>query len=330
MKKIAIAFILIFAFGCKKNARSSDTSSDNPGLKIGITRNLNGEWFPKNIKDSLETALQHRLEFVYFDGIGNLLENEDSLDLAIGIDKSFLRQAIVSKKFSKYKSNALNKIKENINFNKSCYFTPIFYDFVCILADTIQIKAIPLTLGKFQEDFYNDQLVFTNPKVFAYSRMFYVKTLARFTQNGHRQFWGSIKNKVRAIVSNPAYGLRMIKAQEAAFWIGGVSYCVHYPRLQPILLADLSIRDVFGVGIYKNSGKIEVAKKFIDLLLSDQIQEIFTNQLAVYPVIKDVASNPKLPAENFVDESKDAIKSGYIDWRSKLYLDKHHDLFENL
>ncbi len=331
MKKTVVLLICLLAISCHlgKGSGKESATAKPPVLKVGITSSLDGKWFPATLKDSLEATMQHKLQFVYFDGVKRLLESEDSLDLAFGVDKSFLRQAITSKKFIKYKSNAYNKIKKDINFNKTYHFTPIFYDFVCILVDTSQIKKVPLTLGEFQEDIYNNQLVLTNPSDFAYSRMFYVKTLARFTQNGHRQFWSSIKNKIRAVAANPAYGLRMIKAKEAAFWIGGVSYEVHYPSLQPILLSDLSIRDVFGVGIYKKSGKIEIAKSFIDLLLEETNQKIFTEQLAVYPIIKGVEQNSKLPKEDFVDESKDAIKSGYIDWRSKLYLDKHHDLFED-
>jgi len=274
--------------------------------------------------------LHNNLEFVYFDGIDNLLASEDSLDLALGIDKSFLRQAIMSKKFCKYMSENSKQIRKDVKFNKSFYFTPIFYDFVCILMDTTQIKNIPLTLGKFQEDIYNNQLIFSNPNSFAYSRMFYVKSLARFTQNGHRQFWQSMKNKVREMVPTPAYGLRMILAGEAAFWIGGISYCAHYPRLKPILLKSLSIRNVFGVGIYESSQNKEAAQKFIDLLLTEDVQEVFTQKLAVYPIMENITISSLLPAEGFVDESKDAIKSGYIDWRSKLYLSKHKDLFENL
>ncbi len=334
MKKIVIAFlltiVLLLLLGCKSEDKSLSEAETKPTLRVGITNNLNGKWFPKSLIDSLEDALQLDLEFVYFDGADKLLTGQDSLDLALGIDKSFLRQAIVSKNFCKYKSKNAKQIKKDASLNKSFYFTPVFYDFVCILVDTTQIKNIPSTLGKFQEDVYNQQLIFSNPNFFAYSRMFYVKSLSRFTQNGHRQFWQSMKNKVREIVPNPAYALRMIMAKEAAFWIGGVSYCVHYPRLKPILINSLSIKDVFGVGIYKKSKNKPAAQKFIDLMLSKEVQRVLTQKLAVYPIIKDVKKNKFLPKEGFVDETKDAIKSGYIDWRSKLYLDKHKDLFEKL
>ncbi len=332
MKQLAIFFLLIFIFGCNGSGQNKalKKSSQLPILRVGITKNLNGEWFPQKAKKKLEDTLFHKIEFVYFDGVEKLLASEDSLDLAFGIDKSFLRQAIVSRKFRKYKPKNARNIKKDIELNKTFYFTPIFCDYACILADTTQIKNIPLTLGKFQEDIYKNQLIFTNPKFFAYSRMFYVKTLARFTQNGHRQFWQSMRNKVRDVVPTPAFGLRMIMAKEAALWIGGVSYSVLYPRLQPILLGDLSIRDFFGVGIYKNSQKQIVAQNFIDLLLTEKIQEILTEELAVYPVVKGVTRNKKLPAENFEDESRDAVRSGYIDWRSKRYLDRHKDLFEKI
>ncbi len=328
MKKNVIILFLVVILGCNfKTKKSIQTQENLPTLKIAITKNINGEWFPKSIIKIVENSVGLKLAFNYFEETDSLIATQDSFDVAIGINNPFLKEAVRSKKFSVYKPKNFDNLKIT-NFNKTHHFTPLFYDYVCILADTTQVKKIPLTLGMLQEDAYNNQLVLCNPASFAYSRGFYVKTLARFTQSGHRQFWESMQNKIREIAPSPAYARRMVLAREAGLWIGGISYSLYLPSLKPILLKDLSIKEIFAMGIYNNSSNKDAAKKLIDLLLTEEVQKIITEELNLYPVNKSVDNNADLPEENFVDISRDGISCEYVEYNAKRYLDRNMDLFK--
>ncbi len=330
MRKILFPLLFIIVFGCNSKTNKGVQKQENlPILRIAIVKNIIGEWFPNSITEIVENSLKYKPAFYYFEGINDLITSSEDFDVAIGINNPFLKEAIKSNKFNVYKSEETNSMKD-LDFNNSHHFTPLFYDYVCILADTTQIKSVPRTLGNLQEDFCNNQLILCNPENFAYSRGFYIKTLARFTQSGHRQFWHSMQNKIREIAPSPSFAHRMVLAREAGLWIGGVSYSFYNPKLKPILLKDLGIREVFGMGIYKNSPNKEIAQKFIDLLLSERVQKIITSELNLYPVNKSVDNNPRLPKENFVDISRDGVSCEYVEYNAKRYLDINMDLFEKM
>jgi len=274
----------------------------------------------KTVIEKFEASLNCNIEETLFDNLGNLLNSTDSFDLVFGVDKSFLQQAISSKKFSRYTSEEAKNIKKDIQFNKSFYFTPIGYSYVCFVYDTQQLQNPPKTLGDLQNEKYLNQIILFDPQKLSIGRMFYVKSISRFTVAGHRQFFRSLRKNFRAILTNLEDGYNMVLARESIFMVGTNTYQYYDERMLPCLVDKFSVKNILGVGIYENSKKRALSEKFIDYLLSEENQKILMKELFVYPVRKNIVLPEKFPVEIVSYIDNDALNLGYIEWRAERYV----------
>ena len=230
--------------------------------------------------------------------VNQLILTKDSPlgDVAYGIDNTFASRAQSSGILADYTSPAL---PESASPFAAAQLTPIDYGDVCINADTAWFKekgiAVPKTLDDLADPTYKDLLVLTNPATSAPGLSFMLATIAAKGEDGYLDYWRTLQDNGAKIDSGwtEAYytdfsgadgkgprPLVLSYATSPAYTVSGDSSSTQ-------ALLDTCFRSVEYAGVLQGSANPEGAGKFIDFLLSPEVQAAFPENMYMYPINKD-------------------------------------------
>jgi thiamine transport system substrate-binding protein len=227
-------------------------------------------------------------------------------DVAFGVDNTFLSRALDAGVFAKYESPLLQKVPAELRGEGGGFVTPIDYGYVNFNYDIAALQAAGVEPPKSLEDLalarYRGMTVVENPASSSPGLAFLVATVAYFGEDGYLDWWRDMR----------ANGLVVVDGWETAYYTnfslqGGeqpivLSYATS-PAFEQIFAdppredaptANLLppggvFRQIEYAGVLKGSKQEDLARKFIDFLLSVPVQEDIPGQMAVYPVNQDAA-----------------------------------------
>jgi thiamine transport system substrate-binding protein len=225
-------------------------------------------------------------------------------DVAFGVDNTLLSRAIKEGVFSGYSSPLLGKVPNEYQAEGSNLVTPIDYGYVNFNYDIEALKKRniqpPTRLEDLTDPKFKGLVVVENPASSSPGLAFLIATIDYFGKDSYLAWWQAMK----------ANGLVVVNGWETAYNTnfslhGGsqpivLSYATS-PAFEQLfadpprpdaptanLLADKAVfRQIEYAGVLKKADNPELARKFIDFLLSVPVQEDIPNQMAVYPVNSD-------------------------------------------
>jgi thiamine transport system substrate-binding protein len=221
-------------------------------------------------------------------------------DVVYGIDNSFAARAMDAGVLSPYTSAVLPASATKFTADTAPLLTPIDYGDVCLNADTKWFKgkglAVPQTLDDLLKPEYKDLLVVANPATSSPGLAFLLATIAAKGEPGYLDYWKALK----------ANGLEVVKGWTEAYTVefsgssgkGSRPLVLSYsssPAYEPATqsLNQTCFRQVEYAGVIAGAQNEIGARKFIDFMLSDQVQAQIPEQMYMYPVDSAV----KLPAD---------------------------------
>jgi thiamine transport system substrate-binding protein len=266
-----------------------------------------------------------------------LAKNNPLGDAFFGVDNTFLSRALKADIFEPYKPADADKIPAQFVLAKQFAMTPIDYGDVCLNYDRayFQKKNLqpPQTLDDLTKPPYKSMTVVENPATSSPGLAFLVATVGRYGDK-YLDFWKALRaNDV--LVSEgweDAYyaksswggkgGDRPIVVSYATspaaevFFSGGK---LTEPPTGNVLGASACFRQIEFAGVFKGAKNADLAKKFIDFMLTTKFQEDIPAQMFVFPVRLDAklpdfykwAEIPKEPA-NVSAEAIDANRDKWI------------------
>ncbi len=266
-----------------------------------------------------------------------LAKNNPLGDAFFGVDNTFLSRALKADIFEPYKPADADKIPAQFVLDKQFAMTPIDYGDVCLNYDVAYFKKKnlqpPQTLDDLTKPPYKSMTVVENPATSSPGLAFLVATVGRYGDK-YLDFWKAMRaNDV--LVSEgweDAYyaksswggkgGDRPIVVSYATspaaevFFSGGK---LTAPPTGNVLGASACFRQIEFVGVFKGAKNPDLAKKFIDFMLTTKFQEDIPAQMFVFPVRPDAklpdfykwAEIPKEPA-NVSAEAIDANRDKWI------------------
>ncbi len=234
-----------------------------------------------------------------------ILSQDDPLaDLLFGVDNSFMSRALSADLFEPYESPALADVPDDLELDSTYHLTPVDYGDVCLNYDKAWFAAngvpVPQSLQKLTDPAYNGLLIVENPATSSPGLAFLLTTIEVFGESGdytYLDFWADLRaNDV--LVTNG-----WEEAYYGEFTVGGggtrplvVSYAssppaeVYYAETPPNTAPTASVvapgtcfRQVEFVGILKGTENQELAKQFIDFMLSKTFQEDIPLNMFVFP-----------------------------------------------
>ncbi|MBT6994507.1 MAG: thiamine ABC transporter substrate-binding protein, partial [Candidatus Cloacimonetes bacterium] len=261
--------------------------------------------FYDNSLNLFEELFDCNLEITTFPTTAEMLNNiensADSIDVFIGIDNTIFAE--IDSFFIEITPNNKKYLNDKLIFAKK--IVPVYFSPMAFIYEKESFEEEPASFGIIQDGKFKKQIVLTHPETCSIGRATLIWSVATFGKNGYRHFWRSIKENVTRTVANYDAAFNMLLASEATVMCGYQSVlfteneCFDKDRFGALVPAEGEFNLIFGSGISRNSKNMEIAKRFIDFLISNEFQQMIDGETAMFPVNVNV----KLPAE-FIEITK--------------------------
>ena len=232
-------------------------------------------------------------------------------DVLYGVDNTFLGRALAADILQPYDSPALSSIPAEFQSDSSHRLLPVDYGFISLNYDrawfTSHNLEVPRTLEDLVSAPYKSLLVVENPATSSPGLAFLLATIARFRETGAltwKSYWARLRQNDALVVNgwDDAY-YNQFSAQGKGKRPIVVSYATspayelyNAPAPRPatpptgnILPEGSSFRQIEYVGILKGAKEPDLARRFVDFMLSETFQSDLPLQMWVYPTRRGVA-----------------------------------------
>lgn len=230
-------------------------------------------------------------------------------DLFFGVDNTFLSRALNADIFAPYASPMLDAIPDALKLDPEFRLLPVDVGYVNLNADRIWFEAqgipLPATLDDLTKPEYRGLLVVQNPATSSPGLAFLLATISYFGEDSYLDFWQALRDNDVLVTDGWS------EAYFEHFTVGSggsgsrplvVSYSTSPPadvlfaadgRTEPASVninpAGGVFRQIEFVGILKGANEPELARAWVDFMLSRTFQEDVPLQMFVYPALPDAA-----------------------------------------
>ncbi|MGI8926009.1 MAG: thiamine ABC transporter substrate-binding protein [Tepidiformaceae bacterium] len=227
-------------------------------------------------------------------------------DVVFGVDNTFLSRALREGVFEPYSSPLLTRVPNEFQADGGNLVTPIDYGYVNFNYDRAALAKAnlqpPRTLEELTQPQWKGRVVVENPASSSPGLAFLIATVDYFGAERYLDWWRQMR----------ANGLVVVDGWETAY---NTNFTLHGGE-QPVVLSYSTspafeqlfaepprddsptgnvlaergfFRQVEYAGVVKGTKQRELARAFIDFLLSKAVQEDIPLQMAVYPVNEEAA-----------------------------------------
>jgi thiamine transport system substrate-binding protein len=249
-------------------------------------------------------------------------------DVLYGVDNTFMGRALAADMFLPYDSPLLSAVPRELQLDASRRLLPVDFGYISLNYDKAWFRAkklaLPATLEDLARPAYRGLLVVENPAASSPGLAFLLATVARFGEKGAstwQSYWADLRRNDVLVVNGweDAY-YNEFSAQGKGSRPLVVSYATspayelyNAPDPKPaepptgnILPEGGSFRQIEFVGILKGTKVPDLARAFVDFMLSERYQSDIPLQMWVFPsnsaasvpeLFRKIAPVPRAPAE---------------------------------
>lgn len=261
---------------------------------------------PQALKDKFAAENGYQVKYIAPGDAGTVVnqlvlsKNSPIGDVVYGIDNTFAARAISEGVIADYTSAALPAGASTLSTGVADKLTPIDYGDVCINADTkwfaAKKLAVPQTFDDLTKPEYRNLLVISNPATSSPGLAFLMATVAAKGDPGYLEYGKALKANGMKVVSgwSDAYDVQFSGSKGKGSRPLVLSYGSS-PAFEPATqaLTKTCFRQVEYAGVINGAQNAVGARKFIDFMLSQQVQSQIPEQMYMYPADPSV----KLPAD---------------------------------
>ncbi|CAI1493610.1 ABC-type thiamine transport system, periplasmic component [Thermococcus nautili] len=263
------------------------------------------EGWMKEIIPIFEKEYGVKVRLVTFGDAGEVLskliieKNNPQADVVVGIDNSYLQKALQADILIPYKPENAKYIPEWIikDFDPTFHLTPYDYGAIAIVYKKDVVKNPPKTFEDLTKPEWKGKLIVENPLTSSTGMAFFLWTIGVYGDKWP-YYWEKLKQNDVIIVKGWGAGWEMWDKNQAPLFVSyatdpAYSACNYNDTsIGAIFLNDTAYVQIEGAGIVKGTKHLELAKEFINFLISKTAQEKLPLNQWMYPVNKEV----KLPA----------------------------------
>jgi thiamine transport system substrate-binding protein len=259
-------------------------------------------------------------------------------DAFFGVDNTFLSRALKADIFEAYKPASAAKIPAPFVLDQDFRLTPVDYGDVCLNYDRAFFQKKNLAPPKSLEDLikldYKGLTVVENPATSSPGLAFLLATVGHFGKDKYLDFWKAMRaNDVLvtegwsdAYYSKSTWGgkggdrpivVSYATSPAAEVFFSGGTLRVTEPPTGNVLGDGACFRQIEFAGILKGAKNPDLARKFVDFMLTTKFQEDVPAQMFVFPVMSEaklpdfykfaeVPKNPAVVSAVDIDANRDA------------------------
>ncbi len=222
-------------------------------------------------------------------------------DVVYGIDNTLLQRAVRANILEPYRPPAASSIPKQYVLDAQWRVTSVNYGFVALNYERSYFQknalGLPRTLLDLTRPEYRSLLVVQNPATSSPGLAFLLATVKTFGESGYLNFWKALRDNDVLVTSgwDAAYntefskngGSRPIVVSYASSPAAEVFYAEKKPDVSPtanLLLPGSSFLQIEGVGVLRGSKNRDLARAFVDFMLSREVQSDVPTRMWVYPV----------------------------------------------
>ena len=229
-------------------------------------------------------------------------------DVAYGIDNTLLGKALAANILEPYKPRSAALIPLEYRLDPVWHITPVDYGFVALNYDkawfAVNNRSLPQRLEDLTKPEWKGLLTMPNPATSSTGLAFYLATVKKLGEQGALNFWAGLRDN----------GVKITAGWDAAYYTeftknGGsrpivVSYAsspaaeVFYSEIKlddaptaNLLLPGSSFLQIEGVAVLRGAKNPDLARAFVDFMLSAGVQSDIPTQMWVYPVMPNIKLN---------------------------------------
>ena len=299
---ILIPFIVA---SCVQSATPATNTSSVPRTLIVMTHDSFAA--SQSVINAFETANNVKVQFLASGDAGTALnkailaKDNPFADVFYGADNTFLGRALSEDIFMTYNSPFLAQIPDQYKLDPENRALPVDWGDVCLNYDKVYFSQHnlqpPQNLEDLQKPEYKNMLVVENPATSSPGLAFLLATIGHFGTANYLDYWLSLVANNVLVVNDweTAYytdfsrwgGDRPVVVSynsSPAFEVIGSKTPVSEPQTAVITSDGSCFRQIEFVGILRGTKNLDLAKKWVDFMLSPTFQEDMPAQMYVFPV----------------------------------------------
>jgi len=284
--------------------QTHQAEAKDPDLVIYAYDSFVSEWGPGPIViPKFEKLYNVKVSMISGGDAGQVLnraileKNRPRADIILGIDNNLLAKAIGAGILVPYRSKNLSRVPEELIFDKTYHLTPFDHGFFAIVYDSEKLKDPPKNFEELTSPKYRNMLILEDPRTSSPGFGFLLWTIAVYGEN-FTDYWKRLRPNILTITEgwDTAYGLFTSgEAPMVLSYTTSPAYHVQYEnttRYRAIIFEEGNYLQIEGMGILKGAKHIELAKNFLDFILTEDFQKEIPLTNWMFPVIRGI----ELPA----------------------------------
>jgi thiamine transport system substrate-binding protein len=182
-------------------------------------------------------------------------------------------------------------VPQDLLLGQTAELVPYEYGYITLTYDSqvLNEEDLPKRLEDLADPFYKGKLVCEDPRTSSTGFSFLLWTIAHFGEEGYLDFWRSLAPTLLTITQGWSEAWTLLTHDEAPIVVSfstDTAYGAMYEdslRYRAFAPGGQGYRTIYGVGIVRETDQPELAKAFIDLLLSKEIQELLPRTEIMFP-----------------------------------------------
>lgn len=193
----------------------------------------------------------------------------------------------------------LAHVPQALRFDPSGALVPYEYGDITLTYDSQALTAdeLPGSLEALTDPAYKGKIICEDPRTSSTGFSFLLWTIAHFGEDGYLQFWRKLSPNLLVITQGWSEAWSLLTHGEAPMMVSFATDTAYEAasgdplRYRAFAPGGEGYRTVYGVGVVKDSTHPQLAKDFVNLLLSREIQELLPTTEAMLPA-NETASLP--------------------------------------
>ncbi|MBI4043074.1 MAG: thiamine ABC transporter substrate-binding protein [Deltaproteobacteria bacterium] len=261
-----------------------------------------------------------------------LLEGEKTkADVVIGIDNSLAHKALDGNLLLAYQPAGLSNVPEELLFDKSFRLIPFDYSYYAIIYDSEKLPNPPRSLRELANPLYRRKIILEDPRTSTPGLGFLLWSVGVFGEK-YLEFWHSLKPNILTISPgwDMAYG--MFTKGEAPMVLSYITSPAYHriheksERYKAALFSEGHYLQIEGAGIVASTDQLELARKFIDYLLSVSFQQYVPLHNYMFPVnrktpLPEAFTKLPMPKKTILlppEQVRQSLDRWFQEWRAAL------------
>jgi thiamine transport system substrate-binding protein len=218
-------------------------------------------------------------------------------DVLLGLDNNLVRKAIQADVLQPFTPKNLPLMAPGLDFDPTHHLIAYDFGYFCLVWDSQKLANPPKTLADLAKPEYAKKLILMDPRT-STPGLGFLATVVATQGDQWPTFWKALKPSILTVTSGWDAGYGMFTQGEAPLVISYTTSPAYHvendktDRYKAIVFPEGLIMQVEGAGLVKGAAHTDLAKAFIEFMLTPAFQSELPLTQWMYPVNPSV----KLPA----------------------------------